>query len=42
LGVKRGANNPIPEKITVMKPCRRARPTQVCSARKQEEEEEEG
>jgi hypothetical protein len=32
-----GANNPIPEKCTVMKQGRRPRPIQVCSTSKQEE-----
>jgi hypothetical protein len=32
LGVRRWANNPIPEKSAVTKPWKRPRPTQDCSA----------
>jgi hypothetical protein len=40
LGIGRGENDPITEKLTVTKPSRRPRPAQGFSARKEEEEYE--
>jgi hypothetical protein len=40
LGVGCGANNPTPEKFTVIKPWRKPRPTEGCSTSEEEEEEE--